>query len=115
MADTKNLEKARDCDKKNKEALRLLGRVYRGTDNLEKALKCFQKLARLDPKDKEADEQTKNIPASMTSKKVKEGVDKGGYQNLIDKKEAGALEKAGKRVRTPEEALERISELEPEV
>lgn len=108
-------EDALAIDKENKEALRLMGRVYHGTDQLEKALKCFQRLNKLDPKDKEADEMCKNIPASMTTKKVKEGVDKGGYQNLIDKGQAQALEKQNKRVRTPEEALERISELEPTV
>jgi len=102
-------------DKENKHALRLMGRVLYAIENHERALKCFQKLAKLDPKDKEADDQCRNIPASMTAKKVKEGVDKGGYQNLIDKSQAQALEKANKRVRTPEEALERISELEPVV
>lgn len=102
-------------DKENKQALRLMGRVLCAIENHERALKCFQRLAKLDPKDKEADDQCRNIPASMTAKKVKEGVDKGGYQNLIDKSQAQALEKANKRVRTPEEALERISELEPEV
>lgn len=104
---------ALSVDKSNKEALRLLGRVYRGTDQLQEALKCFQRLAKLDPNDKEAQEMTKNIPASMTAAKVKEGVEAGGYQNLIDKDEAAKLERQSKRVRTPEEALERISELEP--
>lgn len=108
-------EDALSIDKDCKEALRLLGRVHKGTDNLETALKCFQRLAKLDPKDKEAEEMVKHIPASMTTKKVKEGIDKGGYQNLIDKDEAQALEKAGQRIRTPEQALERISELEPKV
>lgn len=108
-------EDALIVDKENKDALRAMGRTYKAMDELEKALKCFQKLAKLDPKDKEAEEETRNIPASMTAKKVKEGVDKGGYQNLIDKKEAAALEKMSARVRTPEQALERISELEPMV
>jgi tetratricopeptide (TPR) repeat protein len=106
-------EDALSVDKDSKDALRAMGRTYKAMDELEKALKAFQKLAKLDPKDKEAEEETRNIPASMTAKKVKEGVDKGGYQNLIDKKEAAALEKMSARVRTPEQALERISELEP--
>lgn len=100
-------------DAKCNEAYRLLGRVLRATGQLEKALKCFQRLQKLDPKDKEADEMVRNIPASMTAQKVQEGVDKGGYQNLIDKDEAGKLERQSQRVRTPEQALERISELEP--
>jgi tetratricopeptide (TPR) repeat protein len=108
-------EDALAVDKDCKEALRQMGRTYKALDDLEKALKAFQRLARLDPKDKEAEEETRNIPASMTAKKVKEGVDKGGYQNLIDKGEAQALAQQSTRVRTPEQALERISELEPKV
>ena len=108
-------EDALAVDKDSKDALRAMGRTFKAIDNLDRALKCFQKLQKLDPKDKEADEETRHIPASMTAKKVKEGVDKGGYQNLIDKDEAKALEKMSQRVRTPEQALERISELEPKV
>ncbi|MCW8140420.1 MAG: tetratricopeptide repeat protein [Planctomycetota bacterium] len=115
-------EDALAVDKDCKDALRAMGRTYKdmGTANkskpeMEKALKCFQRLARLDPKDKEAEDETKNIPAAMTAITIKEGVDKGGYQNLIDKDEAQALEKQSQRVRTPEQALERISELEPKV
>ena len=108
-------EDALAVDKKHTEALRLLGRVYKGTEQLDKALKCFQRLAKLDPKDKEAEEMCKNIPAAMTAQKVKEGVDKGGFQNLIDKDEAAKLERATQRIRTPEQALERIAELEPEL
>lgn len=115
-------EDALAVDKDCKEALRQMGRTYKaiGNDNkskpdMEKALKAYQRLARLDPKDKEAEEETKNIPAIMTGMTLKEGVDKGGYQNLIDKDEAAALEKQSQRVRTPEQALERISDLEPKV
>lgn len=106
-------EDALIVDKESKAALRAFGRALKDMDELERALKCFQKLAKLDPKDKEAEEETRNIPASMTAKKVKEGVDKGGYQNLIDKGEAQKLAEASTRVRTPEQALERISGLEP--
>jgi tetratricopeptide (TPR) repeat protein len=102
-------------DKESKPALRSFGRVLKELEELERALKCFQKLAKLDPKDKEAEEETRNIPASMTAKKVREGVDKGGYQNLIDKGEAAKLALDTTRVRTPEQALERISGLEPVV
>jgi len=108
-------EDALHVDKEAKEALRLLGRVLKGMEEMEKALKCFQKLNKVDPKDKEALDAVKNIPAQMTATKVKEGVDKGGYQHLIDKDEAKKLEQANKRVRTPEEALERIGALEQEL
>lgn len=115
-------EDALAVDKDCKEAHRQMGRTYKAMGNdlkskadMEKALKCFQRLARLDPKDKEAEEETKNIPAAVASMTIKEGVDKGGYQNLIDKDEAAALEKQSQRVRTPEQALERISVLEPKV
>lgn len=108
-------EDALAVDKDNKDALRAMGRALKAMEILDRSLKCFQRLVKLDPKDKEAEEETRNIPAMMTSIKVKEGVDKGGYQNLIDKDAAAALEKQSQRVRTPEQALERISELEPKV
>jgi tetratricopeptide (TPR) repeat protein len=103
---------ALSVDKTSKEAMRLLGRTYRGTGQLKEALQCFQRLHKLDPGDKEAEDLIKNLPAQMTAAKVQEGVEKGGYQNLIDKDEAQKLERQSSRIRTPEQALERISELE---
>lgn len=106
-------EDALSINSSNKEALRLLGRVHEASDNLELALKCFQKLARVDPKDTEAADKVKKIPASITSKGFEGGTKEGGFQNLIDKDEAKKLERQSTRIRTPEQALERISDLEP--
>ena len=119
-------EDALGVDKDNKEALRLLGRVYKNVSTakeeaaekrrcMESALKCFQRLAKVDPKDKEAMDETKNIPAIMTGNAFKQGLDKGGFQNLIDKDKASNLERNSQRIRTAEQALERISELEDAV
>ena len=47
-------EDALTVDKNCKEGLRLLGHVYQANDQLDKALKCFQRLNKIDPKDKEA-------------------------------------------------------------
>lgn len=102
-------------DRENKEGLRLLGRVFEGTDELEKALKCFQRLSKLDPKDGEALEKVKKIPAAITSKGFQKGMEKGGFKGLIDQDEAAKLERNTQRVRTPEQALARISELEAEL
>lgn len=107
-------EDALKIDGKNKEALRLLGRLHETTENLKDALKCFQRLAKLDPKDSEALDKVKKIPASITSKGFQEG-SKKGFQGLIDKDEAKKLERQSTRIRTPEQALERISDLEPKL
>ena len=103
-------EDALSIDRDCQEALRLLGRVHEATDNLDKSLKCFQRLYKLAPKDKEAEEKVKKIPAMITSRGYEEG-SKKGFQGLIDKDEAKKLEKKTKRIRTPEEALERVQEL----
>lgn len=105
-------EDALSIDRENKEALRLLGRTYEGTDNLERALKCFQRLAKMDPKDTEAMDKVKKIPAKITSKGYEEG-SKKGFQGLIDQDEAKKLETQNTRIRTPEQALERIETMLP--
>ncbi|MEZ6183673.1 MAG: tetratricopeptide repeat protein [Planctomycetota bacterium] len=108
-------EDALTVDKNCKEGLRLLGHVYENNDQLDKALKCFQRLNKIDPKDKEAMDKCKNLPARMTSMKVQEGVQAGGFQNLIDKDEAQKLARRSTRVRTAEQAIERIADLEEEL
>ena len=107
-------EDALSVDKDNKEALRLLGRVHEATNDLDKALKCFQRLEKIDPKDSEALDKVKKIPAKITSRGFQEGAKKG-FQGLINKDEADKLERNSARVRTPEQALERISEFEAEL
>ncbi|MEZ0230385.1 MAG: tetratricopeptide repeat protein, partial [Planctomycetota bacterium] len=96
-------------DKANAEGLRLLGRVYRATNQLPKALQCFERLHKILPQDQEAGNMTRDIPAQMTSKGM-EGTDGKvkGYQDLIDKGAAKKLEDLSARVRTPEQAKERI-------
>lgn len=108
-------EDALTVDKNCKEGLRLLGHVYENNDQLDKALKCFQRLNKVDPKDKEAMDKCKNLPARMTSAKVQAGVEAGGYQNLIDKDEAKKLARRSTRVRTAEQAIERITDLEEDL
>ena len=101
-------EDALVVDKNTKEAWRMMGRVYRNTEQLKEALKCFQQLNKLDPKDSEAQEAVKNIPAQMTSANLKDK----DYTQLVDKDEAAKLERAQGRVRTPEQALAVINDLE---
>jgi tetratricopeptide (TPR) repeat protein len=104
-------EDALVLDKQNTEGLRLLGRVYRATNALPKALQCFERLHKLLPQDQEAGNMVRDIPAQMTSKGM-EGTDGKvkGYQDLIDKGAAKKLEDLSARVRTPEQAKERIEQ-----
>ena len=119
-------EDALGVDKECKEALRMLGRVYRAVGESREALedkvkflnnarKCFERLHKLDPKDKEGEEQSKKIAADITAAQFRAGAEKGGYKGLIDKDKASSLEKNNARIRTAEQALERISELEAAV
>lgn len=107
-------EDALTIDREHKDALRLLGRTLEGTSNLERALKCFQRLNKLDPKDKEAQDKVKRIPAMITSKGYEEG-SKKGFQGLIDKDEAKKLEATNTRIRTPEQALAKIKTMLPKI
>jgi tetratricopeptide (TPR) repeat protein len=104
-------EDALTVDPKSAEALRLLGRVFRAVDQLDKALVCFERLCKVLPQDQEANNMVRDIPAQMTSRKVtgEDGKVKG-YQDLIDKDAAKKLEQLSSRVRTPEQARERIEQ-----
>ncbi len=105
------LEDALSLDGKYSEGLRLLGRVYHGTGDYQKALNNFQRLNKLLPQDQEAEKMCKDIPAQMTlSHKVNADGSTKGHTDLIDKGAAAKLEKEGARVRTPEQAKERIEE-----
>jgi tetratricopeptide (TPR) repeat protein len=102
-------EDALTVDPKNVDVLRFCGRVYRATDVLDKALACFERLLRLSPQDQEAQNMVRDIPAQMTQRKMTGTDGKAkGYQDLIDKDAAKKLEDLSARVRTPEQAKERI-------
>ncbi|HZU97835.1 MAG TPA: tetratricopeptide repeat protein, partial [Planctomycetota bacterium] len=103
-------EDALSIDRAHIEGNRLLGRVYRATGALDKALVCFERLHKAAPQDQEASNMVRDIPAQMTSAKVT-GTDGKvkGYQDLIDKDAAKKLEQLSARVRTPEQARERIT------
>lgn len=102
-------EDALTLDRANLEGLRLLGRVYRATGVMDKALACFERLHKASPQDQEAGNMVRDIPAQMTNTKMT-GTDGKvkGYQDLIDKDAAKKLEDLSARVRTPEQAKERI-------
>jgi len=104
-------EDALTLDPKNADGLRLLGRVFRAVDKMEKALACFERLKKILPQDQEANNMVRDIPAQMTSRRVTNADGTGkGYQDLIDKDAAKKLEQLSSRVRTPEQARERIEE-----
>ncbi|MBI3722561.1 hypothetical protein HY251_01190 [bacterium] len=109
-------EDALSLDRSNVEGLRLLGRVYNATDVLDKALTCFERIIKITPVDIEANNMIRDIPAKMTSRKV-QGTDGGvkSYKDLIDQDAARKLEMLSARVRTPEQALERIAMQEKEI
>lgn len=109
-------EDALTIDPKNVEGLRLLGRVYRATNDLKRALSCFERLHKASPQDQEAANMVRDIPAQMTSTNMSGADGKvKGYQDLIDKDAAKKLEQQSARVRTPEQAKERIEQVLAEI
>jgi tetratricopeptide (TPR) repeat protein len=105
-------EDALALDAKNAEALRLLGRVYEAQgdfEKLKKAYVCFERLAKYAPQDKEAQDKVRDLAAkmAMAGKQDEQGKVKG-FTDLIDKDAAKKLEQLSARVRTPEQAMERI-------
>jgi tetratricopeptide (TPR) repeat protein len=104
-------EDALTIDRANVDGLRLLGRVYRATGALDKALAAFERLYKASPQDQEAANMVRDIPAQMTNTKMTGADGKvKGYQDLIDKGAAKKLEELSARVRTPEQAKERIEQ-----
>jgi tetratricopeptide (TPR) repeat protein len=103
-------------DKKNKEAHRQAARSCVEIGEIEKAIEHYEKIVKLDPSDGEAGNEIRNLSARNTSstmqKKTAQG---GGFQALIDKDKAGKLERLGQRVRTSEQARERILDLQEEL
>jgi tetratricopeptide (TPR) repeat protein len=103
-------------DKKNKNAHRLAARSCEEIGEIEKAIAHNEKIVRIDPGDGDAANAIRNLSARRTSTTMQKKTAKGGgFEALIDKDKAGKLERLHARVRTAEQARERILDLEEEL
>ncbi|MDF1666437.1 MAG: hypothetical protein P1V97_32105, partial [Planctomycetota bacterium] len=103
-------------DKKNKSAHRHAANSCEAVGEIEEAIKHFEAIVKLDPSDGEAQNQIRNLSAKRTSTTMQKKTAKGGgYKALIDKEAAGKLERLTQRVRTPEQARERILDIQEEL
>src|SRR5947209_6593484 len=91
-------------------------KVKPGDVESRKERRSFERIIKAIPVDIEANNMVRDIPAAMTSRKV-QGTDGGvkSYKDLIDQDAAKKLELLSARVRTPEQALERIALQEKEI
>ena len=102
------LETAKEQHGGNVDFLKLLGKLYCETGRTKDALACFEKVCELRPRDPEALKALKDAMAldSMTKDKWQETAEKGGsFREMIrDADEAAMLERAGKAVKSDQDA-----------
>lgn len=103
-------------DKKNKDAHRHAAKSCVEVGEFDEAITHFEAIVRLDPSDGDAQNEIRNLSAKRTSTTMQKKTAKGGgYKALIDKDAAGKLERLNQRVRTPEQARERILDFQEEL
>lgn len=103
-------------DKKNKAAHKYAAMSCKEVGEIEEAIKHFEAIVKLDPSDGEAQNMIRNLSAQRTSTTMQKKTAKGGgYKALIDKEQAGKLERLNQRVRTADQARERILDLQEEL
>lgn len=95
-------------DKEDKEAWRGLARSLKAHGDLQSAIQAYEHVRRIDPSDGEAQSEVKSLAAAATSAGIS---GRKSYKDLIDKDQAKNLAKDLQRVRTPEQARERIVDL----
>lgn len=103
-------------EKDHKEACRHAARSLKESGDYERAIEHYELLRKLEPADPEANNGIRNLAAKRSATNMSERTKGGGnYRDLIDTKQASKLEKLQQRVRTPEQARERIIDLKEEL
>ena len=102
-----NFQQVAEIDKKNVEALKALGRIYKIREEHKKATNYYNKVLQLSPHDAEASRAIKDIAAATTADKF--GSLGADYRKKIkDAGEAAKLEAEGHLLRTEKEVLSAI-------
>jgi tetratricopeptide (TPR) repeat protein len=102
-----NFEMAAEIEKKNTEALKALGRIYKQLGDMRKAALYYEKVLAVDPHDGEAARVRKDIAATTTLTKM-ESSGNSYRDKLRSAGEAAKLEIEGHIVRSKEDALKAI-------
>jgi tetratricopeptide (TPR) repeat protein len=108
-------ETVAEFDNRDSESLKILGRLYADQKELEKALECYEKALKINPRDQEAGKQRKDL-AALTA------IQKGGYEQAThsrglarserDLKEA---DRSAKIVRSSDDIQDAIADLKKDL
>lgn len=100
-----------EFDPRDAESLKTLGRLYTEEKELEKALECFEKALKINPRDQEAGKQRKDLSA-LTA------IQKGGYEQAThsrglarSERDIKAADRAAKIVRSQDDIDEAITDV----
>ncbi|MAG59085.1 MAG: hypothetical protein CMJ83_22590 [Planctomycetes bacterium] len=96
-------------------SLKILGQLYADRKELDKALECYEKALKINPRDQEAGRMRKNLAAEAA-------IQRGGYETATHARELAKsgrqvreAERSKKIVRTREEIEEAISDIEEQL
>lgn len=104
-----------EFDQKDSSSLKILGELYAKRKELDKALECFEKALKINPRDQEAGRMRKNLAAEGA-------IQRGGYEGAQSARELAKDQQAVQRaeskkriVRTAKDVAAAIDELETQL
>lgn len=104
-----------EFDQKDAESLKILGKLYADRKELQKAIECYERALKINPRDQEAGKMRKNLAAEGA-------IQQGGYEQARSSRELAKsdrqmkeAERAQKIVRTSDDMAEAVAECEREL
>lgn len=104
-----------EFDSRDIESLKILGRLYADRKEIEKAIECYEKALKINPRDQEAGKMRKDLAAEGA-------IQRGGYEKATHARDLAKsdrqlkeAERARKIVRTDDEIADAIDELEEQI
>lgn len=104
-----------EFDQRDAESLKILGRLYAEQKELDKALDCYERALKINPRDQEAGKQRKDL-AALTA------IHRGGYEQATHARDLARserqlkdAERSAKIVRSSDDVAEAIKELREEL
>jgi len=104
-----------EFDARDIQSLKILGRLYTDKKEIEKALECYEKALKINPRDQEAGKMRKDLAAEGA-------IQRGGYEQATHARDLAKsdrqlkeAERSRKIVRTADEISEAIEELQEEI
>jgi tetratricopeptide (TPR) repeat protein len=109
-----NFEMAAEVDKKNTDAPKALGRIYRQLGDMKKAAFYYERVVAINPHDAEASRAREDIAATTTLTRI-ESMGESYRDKLRSAGEAAKLEIEGHIVRSKEDAIKAIEVKKAEI